>query len=963
MSTFKKLLALTLALAMVLSVSAFAGYSADTYADADKIDSDCEDAVELLYALDIMKGDGKNFNPEASVTRAEMAKMIYVVLNYGDDDKAANYTGAKLFSDVPAGAWYEGYVNYCGTTKLVQGRPDGTFGPMDPVTCAEAAKMLLTAIGYTAEERGYTGANWANNVLSDAAIVGLLEDYNYNTNTYAPRQWIAVMMENALWADTYKTVRPVSFNGLLTSGIIGKYDEEAYTTMGKKYYGLAEFEAVAIATENASIDKYDPTGTENDKEFASDYVLFSNGKEIKGTGLGAMDLGQTYRVIHDGKTAYSVRSLYETAEARILDIEAEVVYGTSSNKANNKYEFTVDGVTAKFAAKEINVLKTRTEGYANAEKSQTGAGTITVTEFYNLIDKAEKTNDQYKIILNDDGEIAYMIVTEYDYAIVNKDGSHNKYGDYIVVDKDVDSETKDLLKFNDETNLYLEDCIITEDEIVEDNVVKFTWDLDEGKYAMEVLPLVEDVVYEARDNKAKIYTIGGDDYYVAKKVLTDVQEWLDEKDNLDEEICLVVDGDMIVYHWFSDSNIDNMDDINAKLVVVVDVDGEYSTDTLHEKEYIEYMTIDGETQIAEYQNKTGYVQFTDLEGLALKKTMTETDLEGRLFIIHEGTKGRVYLEELVETKDDEDEPNEQLDASSSLLNLYEVKTAELDATGSAVKYDDNTMAADNSFFYAYIDDGDAVFGVITPAEMGDGEDDAVYGQTLSYVKSPSGRQTVLGGYIVVDLVSDKDADYLYITKVGKETADGIELTVQVIGADEEQTIYVDDDQNFYTDLVYAYTYKTMDDEWTLELVDEYDAAKDGNSGMADWNKGFWANRTIKWYDEEYTEIYLAHKQEKNDYTMDVSDDDYVDHIVITTIEYVRDETQSEEVTGDDSDYLNADLYEEYDRTLEVVAYDELTEDMIANDTTDSYVQTGYWYYSADADMLYVVVVRDMTQAQ
>ena len=160
MSMIKKLIALTLALAMVLSVSAFAGsYSADTYADADKIDSDCEDAVELLYALDIMVGDGKNFNPESAVTRAEMAKMIYVILNYGDDDKAVTYTGAKLFADIEAGAWYEGYVNYAAATKLVQGRGNGTFGPNDAVTTAEAAKMLLTAIGYSAEARGYTGAN------------------------------------------------------------------------------------------------------------------------------------------------------------------------------------------------------------------------------------------------------------------------------------------------------------------------------------------------------------------------------------------------------------------------------------------------------------------------------------------------------------------------------------------------------------------------------------------------------------------------------------------------------------------------------------------------------------------------------------------------------------------------------------------------------------------------------------
>lgn len=224
----KKLLALTLALAMVLSVSAFAGYKADTYADADKIAAGCEDAIELLYALDIMKGDGKNFNPEASVTRAEMAKMIYVILNYGEDDKAVTYTGGKFFSDVPAGIWYEGYVNYAAATKLVQGRPDGTFGPMDPVTTAEAAKMLLTAIGYSAEARGYTGANWDKNVLADAAILKMLDGYKANVNTYAPRQWVAVMIANSLECLTYTTMAP-TFSGLLTSGV----DDGVDTMMGK----------------------------------------------------------------------------------------------------------------------------------------------------------------------------------------------------------------------------------------------------------------------------------------------------------------------------------------------------------------------------------------------------------------------------------------------------------------------------------------------------------------------------------------------------------------------------------------------------------------------------------------------------------------------------------------------------------------------------------------------------------
>ncbi len=249
--SMKKLLALVLALTMVLSVSAAAAYTVAPYGDAEQVNEDCEVAVQTLYSMDIMKGDDKgNFRPEATITRAEVAKMIYVILNYGDDDKAVNYTGAKIFSDVKAGEWYEGYVNYMAMTKLVQGRPDGTFGPNDPVTTAEAAKMLLTAIGYSAENRGYVGAGWDKQVLADASMIGLLSGYNYSTTGYAPRQWVAVMFYNALTeAYTYSTIAPVVFNGLLTGTNYG-YE---YVKLGEKYYNMADFSGIVMANEYANL--------------------------------------------------------------------------------------------------------------------------------------------------------------------------------------------------------------------------------------------------------------------------------------------------------------------------------------------------------------------------------------------------------------------------------------------------------------------------------------------------------------------------------------------------------------------------------------------------------------------------------------------------------------------------------------------------------------------------------------
>lgn len=71
MKNLKKVLALVLAFSMMLSVVAFASYN-DVDADADYAG-----AVELLSALDIIKGDDLgNFNPDNTITRAEFAAIV-----------------------------------------------------------------------------------------------------------------------------------------------------------------------------------------------------------------------------------------------------------------------------------------------------------------------------------------------------------------------------------------------------------------------------------------------------------------------------------------------------------------------------------------------------------------------------------------------------------------------------------------------------------------------------------------------------------------------------------------------------------------------------------------------------------------------------------------------------------------------------------------------------------------------
>ena len=90
-----------------------------------------------------MTGDenGK-FNPDANVTRNEMAVIMSNMLDY----KVSNYAGTAPFTDVPS--WAEPYVAACYTHGIISGYDAKTFGGSDSVTAAQAALMMMKALGY-----------------------------------------------------------------------------------------------------------------------------------------------------------------------------------------------------------------------------------------------------------------------------------------------------------------------------------------------------------------------------------------------------------------------------------------------------------------------------------------------------------------------------------------------------------------------------------------------------------------------------------------------------------------------------------------------------------------------------------------------------------------------------------------------------------------------------------------------
>ena len=159
----KKVLTLVLTVAMLLSVMVVATGAA--FSDQDQIKN--KEAVDVCTTLNIIAGmeDG-SYRPANNVTRAQMCKMICVALN-GGKEPTLGTNASPTFSDVrtdPSSAWAESFIESCNSQGIVSGVGGGRFSPSGSVTGTQAARMLLVALGYRADQEGFTGDAWAINV-------------------------------------------------------------------------------------------------------------------------------------------------------------------------------------------------------------------------------------------------------------------------------------------------------------------------------------------------------------------------------------------------------------------------------------------------------------------------------------------------------------------------------------------------------------------------------------------------------------------------------------------------------------------------------------------------------------------------------------------------------------------------------------------------------------------------------
>ena len=243
MRNLKRTLSLALAAIMLVGMMVVSASAASYNNLTDKDEIVNKDAVSMLVSLGIIEGkpDG-SYGPTENVDRAQMAKMLSVIMNKGVDNSALYQSVNSGLVDVNTN-WAKGHINYCYTTGIIAGRGNGKFDPSATVTALEAAKMLLVAVGYDPAIEGFEGADWAINVSVRADEQGIFEGFTKDLSAPLNRDDAALLIYNALDVEMIQSYT--------TNNYPIAYSD--HRTILADKYGVIKVQGVVVANEWASL--------------------------------------------------------------------------------------------------------------------------------------------------------------------------------------------------------------------------------------------------------------------------------------------------------------------------------------------------------------------------------------------------------------------------------------------------------------------------------------------------------------------------------------------------------------------------------------------------------------------------------------------------------------------------------------------------------------------------------------
>ncbi len=263
----RKLLALILS--MLLLLSAFSGAVFAEGEAAEDISAVPAEGIKAEYfgeydvAIKALKRFGilpqEGFDPMAKVTRGDfLGKAMYLT---GAGEMPA--PEEEIFTDVPASNENAGAIAAAYQMGIVSGTGDGKFNPSATLTAEQAAKILVTLLGFEVHAMAYGG--YPGGYLVVATTQGILK--NVKVGDYQELTWgiAAQLIYNAMNADVLQQET---------------YPEGAYTTRDgenpmTKWMGIYLFEGTVKATDKTGMDTAE--GCSEGKVQIDDMLFVENG--------------------------------------------------------------------------------------------------------------------------------------------------------------------------------------------------------------------------------------------------------------------------------------------------------------------------------------------------------------------------------------------------------------------------------------------------------------------------------------------------------------------------------------------------------------------------------------------------------------------------------------------------------------------------------------------------------------
>ena len=443
--------ALSLALSTVMLLGMMVVGTGASYADVTSKHN--QEAIDVMQAVGVMIGDDKgNFNPDQKVTRNEMAVVMANLL----DLKVSDFKSAKSpFADVPQ--WAAPYVAACKADGIIAGYSANHFGGSDTVTAAQAALMMMKALGYFQVQSDF-GDDWQLAAVKQASKIELYDGIDAGASAALTRNEVAQLALNALEATM---VENDADSGNISIGDIVISNGSKYVDRETTKYDYTQSNGKYVK------DKSEKTLQLCENLYNEDLVKLDSGKS---DNYGRPSTIWKYEKDEIGTYAKEPDAVY-TANVKAKDLYSDL--GLSKSIPTKNVTVYVDGNPQNDIEKQ-DIAKTNTAKYENVRG---GAMEVYLT--------------------NDDTEATICYI--YNYIGVVTDDNAKKDGDngiYVEVDG---------------AEYFIKDAV----GYAEDDVVVATLGMKDNKVEAEIVGAPKTVTgYASAISSDKDLTIGGTKYYM-----------------------------------------------------------------------------------------------------------------------------------------------------------------------------------------------------------------------------------------------------------------------------------------------------------------------------------------------------------------------------------------------------------------------------------------------------------------